>query len=115
MTARTAIEALYPQRREAGPPDGFDELREAIESLIPTQQGKAPSSARLGYLLRRFRKRVVGGRWFETAPARAGVVRWQVEDGEDGSNPSRGSSNYRGGEWEKSSQAHHPHHDGVTS
>ncbi|MEJ7731056.1 MAG: hypothetical protein WKG00_17805 [Polyangiaceae bacterium] len=98
ITAKGAIDALYPLARLRGdaPPDGFEDLREAIETLVPTMPGKAPSPHKVGNVLRRFRRRVVGGRQLDTGKARAGVVRWLVVGGAGGTggsvpNPSRGN------------------------
>jgi putative DNA primase/helicase len=81
MSAKNVIELLYtPERLRGGaPPDGFDAVREAIEALTkPAMPGKAPSPRALGYALRRFRGRVVGGRKFIGHADRSGVMRWSV-------------------------------------
>lgn len=103
LTAKAALDVLYTVERLRGSaaPDGHDDLREAIEALVATVPGKPPTSARLGYALRRFRRRVVGGRMLDSQPDRNGVARWQVVtrgrtdagdagDAGDVSNPSRG-------------------------
>jgi hypothetical protein len=80
LTVKEIIAALYPQLRHGEPrtPDGFDDLREAIESLAPPIPGRAPDPNAFGYVLRRFKRRVVGGRRLDIAPGRAGVARWRV-------------------------------------
>jgi hypothetical protein len=80
LTAKGAISALYPSDRLQlqGPPDGYDELREAIESLCSPTPGKPPSPSKLGYQLRHFRRRIVGGRMLDCIVDRKGVARWRV-------------------------------------
>jgi hypothetical protein len=92
ITAKEAISQLYPTRRYDQPdvPDGYDELREAVETLAPPQPGKPPTSKALGLALRRVRRRVVGGRMLDAQSGHGGVVRWHVissrptRDGGDG-------------------------------
>lgn len=85
-TAKTAVEALYPQERLRGNagPDGFEDLREAIESVVSTVPGRAPSPSRLGRWLRGRKGRIVGGRRLATQSARGGVVRWVVVQSSNG-------------------------------
>jgi len=79
LTVRDAVHALYPPRREAGPPDGYDELREALELMAPMKEGK-PDCRKLGDVFRRFKRRNVGGRMLVTGTeARNGVARWVVQ------------------------------------
>jgi len=81
ITAKTAIGVLYPIERLRGqqlPPDGFDELREAIEVFVPTRPGTAPDPTRLGYKFASYRARVVGGRKLVSEAAGQGVKRWKV-------------------------------------
>jgi hypothetical protein len=76
LTVKRALELLYPAPTSL---DRWGELREAIESLAPLAPGgKAPSAAKLGYHLRHFRRRVVGGRMFDAAAGHGGVLRWRV-------------------------------------
>lgn len=84
MSAKAAIDALYPQRREDGPADGFDEMREAIETLVPTAPGKTPASQRLTYVLRGARRRVIRGRMFDAIDGHAGVKRWKLVEQKGG-------------------------------
>jgi hypothetical protein len=81
LTAKGAIAALYPiqaRRDEPATPDGFDDVREAIETLCPPLPGKPPSSQRLTYVLRGARRRVIGGRMFDAVDAHAGAKKWRV-------------------------------------
>ena len=88
LTAKTAIDVLYPPRREVGPPDGHDDLREALEVLCKPVPGKPPTSAALGKQLRGMRRRVIGGRMFDVVSSAHGVQTWAVTklggDGWDG-------------------------------
>jgi hypothetical protein len=78
LTAKAAIAALYPQRHNEEPPDGYDDTREAIEILCPSVPGKPPSAMRLGHVLRGARRRVIRGRMFDAVDAHGGVKRWRV-------------------------------------
>lgn len=80
LSLRDVLVVLYPTKREAGPPDGFDELREALEWFAPPPKpGLPPDAKRLGNQIRRFKGRNVGGSRFLCAPDRKGVQRWRVE------------------------------------
>lgn len=101
VTAKDAIATLYPPQRrsdEPQPPDGFDELRDAIEALCAPAPGKPPRAQGLGYKLRQYRRRVIGNRMLECRKDRNGVARWLVltagdaGDAGDVSNPSRETS-----------------------
>lgn len=81
ITVKRALEILYPPDRFfQGPPDGFDDTREAVEALVPGgMPGRAPSAAKLGARMRAFRRRVVGGRMLDGEPDRKGTTRWTVK------------------------------------
>jgi putative DNA primase/helicase len=82
LTLKTAMAALYPPERLRGdqlPPDGFEEMREAIEQITPAKPRQAPDAVAFGNVLRRYKRSVVGGLRFETVSGRAGVVRWLVK------------------------------------
>lgn len=82
LTARAIVSALYPPDRLRGhdvAPDGWDDLREAIEAVVPTRAGQAPRPVSLGARLRRWKGRVVGGRKLGAKQSRTGVQEWQVE------------------------------------
>lgn len=99
LTAKAALSILYPPDRLRGQaaPDGFDDLREAIEVLVPTKAGQVPSPAKLAGKLRGVRRRLIGGRMLDGTEDRNGIVRWTIRDAGDAgdaghvSNPSRGS------------------------
>jgi hypothetical protein len=78
LTAKQAIGVLYPARRESDAPDGYDALRDAIEELTDAIPGRPPSPTKLGCQLRKARRRVIGGRKFDTVPNRSGVAVWRV-------------------------------------
>lgn len=84
MTARAVITALYPADRMSGrdvTPDGWDDLREAIETLAPPPKANArPNTNTLGYALRKAKGRVLGGLRLEHGgkDERAGVKSWIV-------------------------------------
>jgi hypothetical protein len=80
-TAKRAVDALYPPERMRGtaPPDGFDALREALESIAPPSPGKPPTAAKVGVALRRFRGRWIGDSRIGAPKDRTGVAVWKVE------------------------------------
>lgn len=78
MTVKTALGVLYPAQRSVVP-DGYDDLREAIEHFAPSLGGKPPNPRRLGDVLRGAKRRVIGGRRLETASAYGGTVRWRIQ------------------------------------
>jgi hypothetical protein len=83
ISVKTALDALYPARHDAGPPDGYDDLREALEALTSPPPGKPPSAARVAGQLRRFKRRVVGGRMLDLVKDRTGIARWSVRTAGD--------------------------------
>ncbi|WP_434048055.1 MULTISPECIES: hypothetical protein [Sorangium] len=81
LTLKYVIGTLYPIERLRGellPPDGFDELREAIEHLATPKPRQAPDVVALGNAIRKYKRSVVGGLRFDTVPGAAGVQRWMV-------------------------------------
>lgn len=82
LTIKSALACLYPQERLRGhtlPPDGFDDMREALEQLVHPKPRQAPEANALSAVFRRFKRSVVHGRKFDTARMdRAGTVRWIV-------------------------------------
>jgi putative DNA primase/helicase len=85
MTAADALRVLYPGGKAPGrdhPPDGYDGLREAIESLGGSRRGSPPGlppSARdLGYRLRRLKGRWLAGKRLISVEI-SGVQAWSVE------------------------------------
>jgi hypothetical protein len=79
VTVKQAIDALYTAdwMRGATPPDGWDELREAIETLSPPPRpGMRPQASKLSYSLRGAKGRVLDGLFFESRPTRPGAKAW---------------------------------------
>jgi hypothetical protein len=109
ISAKGAIEALYP-REPSGAPDGFQDMREAIEELTRAQPGRPPSAHRLGNVLRKKRRRVVAGRMLDCEVDRTGVAKWTVmsREGAGTAGTCRDSflrESFLGGEEEKTSRA----------
>ncbi|MBU1852330.1 MAG: bifunctional DNA primase/polymerase [Candidatus Omnitrophica bacterium] len=80
-TAKVAINSLYTREWLKGEcaPDGFEDLREAIETAVPTQPGRAPSSRLFAYKLRSWRGRVVSGKRIVGVVSHGGPMRWVVQ------------------------------------
>ena len=86
LTLRSALALLSPADRgdrgsAGGPPDGLDELREALEVLAPPKLGLPPDAGKLGHAFRRLRGRVVAGGELCALLDRNGVQRWRVATG----------------------------------
>lgn len=80
LTVRDILSALYPDRHpgEPTPPDGFDDLRDAIEEATRTASGRTPEAKRVGKLLLKWRGRVVGERRIVNGEPRKHVATWRV-------------------------------------
>ena len=81
ITARAMVDLLYTADRMRGEaaPDGHEEAREAIEALTRTAGGKRPDARKLGDVLKRWKRRPVGGRRVDVAGTdRNKVARWLV-------------------------------------
>ncbi len=91
ITARGIVDVMWPTDRlkgNPGPPDGFDDARETIEAMTRTPSGRKPEAGKLGYVLRKWRRRVVGDRRLVVAPDRTGVARWGVQTREAAKAPA---------------------------
>lgn len=82
-TAKRAIDALWSEDRVRGracEPDGFDDLREAVLSVVPTRGGHKPDSVKFAGRLRSWRKKIVGDKRLDYAPTtdRSGSKIWRV-------------------------------------
>jgi len=67
------VNTLYPPLREHAPrDDASNAMRAAVENLIGCPPGKTPTARQLGNRLRRFRRRVIGGKYLDTDEARGG-------------------------------------------
>lgn len=78
-TAKRALDVLYPADRHHGPPDGFEDLREALEGVTNAKPGFPPSAVSLGKYLQKMCGRVVGGRRLSRRNDRKGLAFWAVE------------------------------------
>lgn len=89
LTLRNLKRTLYPEH-ETGP-DGYDDFREALETLAPSKTTKTTfDQNHLGRVLRQLRGQWqegpegwTGARRFEAKGSRTGVLRWRVEEQED--------------------------------
>lgn len=81
LTVAAVLKNLYgaaSQMERVCEPDWYPEAREAIEAVASAPNGK-PSPKKLGWFLKRSRKRVVGGRWLEEAgTTRTNSVLWTI-------------------------------------
>lgn len=70
-SAKTIVSALWPAggRREPGPPDGFDALREAIETFVPPKRPMdTPTAQRIGLSFQKVVGRISDGRRLQCKP-----------------------------------------------
>lgn len=89
LTLRDLQRTLYPEH-ETGP-DGYDNFREALETLAPGKTGRVTFDRNhLGRILGQLRgqwqeaiEEWAGARRFESKGSRTGVLRWRVEEQED--------------------------------
>ena len=77
LTIRELVHALYANHDPDGPPDQWDDLRDAIESWVPVRPGQSPDASKLGRALRGHVGRVFGGRKLVSVAAARGVSRWR--------------------------------------
>lgn len=83
LRVRDIIDALYPadRRRGEAAPDGFEDLRDAIEALVRSHPGKPPSTRQIGDAFKKFRGRYVAGRRLVgAADSHTKVMRWRIEE-----------------------------------
>jgi hypothetical protein len=59
-------------------PDDFPRTREALTEFCPARSGDLPMPHALGVRFRKFARRNIGGRCFESKPGRGGVAAWFV-------------------------------------
>lgn len=60
LTTTAILDALYPGPRADEPPDGWEELRRALESATETKAGARPDARRLGTYLAGQRDKTIG-------------------------------------------------------
>ncbi len=82
MTAKGIVSALYTHDRLKGQaaPDGFDDLREAIEMLVTVRPGCAPDTKALGKALARGHGRVIQRCKLEKTIGHGAVMKWRVAE-----------------------------------
>lgn len=81
VTTKGLVSSLYPADYLKGQttPDGWMDLREAIETLVPAKAGQAPDVRKVGDALRHAKGRVIGGRRLASAGhGQGGVAKWRV-------------------------------------
>lgn len=84
VTASELLQRLKNDRYEAqerNQEERLVRLREALLELCPGRNGDLPDARRLGYQLRHFRGRVVGGRKLDQTLDRNGIATWSVSGG----------------------------------
>ena len=84
MTARAIVDALYPSGRtpdgRTQAPDGYSELRDAIEAITRCRAGLTPTARQIGDAFTRLRGRWIDERRLMSATGgRAKVAVWRVE------------------------------------
>ncbi len=79
-TAKRVIDALYPaDRMRGGAPDGFEDLRGAIEEITNAKPGFPPTPKSFGRFLNKIRGRVANGQRVAGRSDRNGISSWWVE------------------------------------
>jgi hypothetical protein len=80
LRARDVLAALWPPGRDQhSSPDGYDDLRDAVESITRSKPGRPPSSRQLADALRGLRGRWIGGQRLFGEPGAKGVTKWGIE------------------------------------
>ena len=82
LSMRAIVDVLWSRERLRGeaPPDGYDEMREALETIAPMRPGTAPSAKTLAERLRHLgRDRVVGGRRLVITKGHGNTGRYRSE------------------------------------
>ena len=81
LSARSIIDSLYPDRDPHDgppPPDGYENLRDAIEQETRSQPGRKPEARRLGKWLQRVRGRVIAGWCLERVDGTNHTACWRA-------------------------------------
>jgi len=87
---KALITQLYPLARGGAlPPDGHDEMREAIEILVPTKPNDAPDPTKLGHVLRTYKGRPLGGLTLVSTTV-SNLARWSVKTTDRGDEGDEG-------------------------
>lgn len=77
LSSRQLVSAVYPAPGRNDPPDGWADVREAIEDLAPPRMG-IPDSKRLGQVLARFLGRWIDGRRLVSGSSK-GTRKWRSQ------------------------------------
>ena len=83
-TSREALEFLYPSSGITSPPQGFDDLKEAMEILTSSSSGRPPHPRKLADQLRRIKDRPFGQMRLLGKEDRDGIMQWEVTNLEGG-------------------------------
>lgn len=80
VSLKSVVGLLYPQRPgdERRPPDGFDELRDALEVIAPPRLGSNPDPLRIGHFFRKIRGRKFENKTLIAVQDRSGSLRWRI-------------------------------------
>lgn len=80
MTAKAIVQTLWPASRDHdAAPDGWDDLRDAIEALLTRHRpGMTPTAKSVSEALRRKAARVLGGAKLDAVNAHNNVRAWRV-------------------------------------
>ena len=73
------LSLIYPPPRGDEPPDGYEDVREAVEFVTSAKPGFAPSSKRFGYELRKIKGRPIAGLRLSLDGETHGVARWRCD------------------------------------
>ena len=77
---KSLLATLYPEHDGSRPPDQWDDLREAIETLSPPRHGMGVDPTKFGKQLRYHAARIRHGRRLATRSASGGTLAWYVTD-----------------------------------
>ncbi len=78
LTVSGACALLWRRTERDDPPDGFDDLREAIQVLTKCSPGYPPAADRFGAALRKIKRRPIGGKKLDVDGETHGQARWKV-------------------------------------
>jgi hypothetical protein len=75
---RALVDAVYPAPGRNEPPDGYDDVRDALEHFAPSRLGQPPALKALGNAMRKHIGRIFEGRSLGRSLDRNGVALWRV-------------------------------------
>lgn len=78
LTVSAVTRAIFPPPRRDEPPDGHDDLREAIAELTRCPSGATPDSRRVGAVLQDIKRKPFDGMMLQPVGTSGGVARWGV-------------------------------------